>query len=110
MEKLRVIDRWHPGFLRCILDLAAESVVGISSGGGNLVQRALKLMKARKMKIQKPARVLNLKIILSDNGLDQDKRDKFEKTRALPTYIRTIVRRYLIIAYQGKCAVEPGFN
>ena len=79
MEKLRVIDRWHPGFLRCILDLAAESVVGISSGGGNLVQRALKLMKARKMKIQKPARVLNLKIILSDNGLDQDKRDKFEK-------------------------------
>ena len=73
MEKLREIDRWHPGFLRCILNLAAESVVGISPEGVNLVKRALKLMKAGKKKIQTASRVLNFKKILNENGLEQEK-------------------------------------
>ena len=79
MEKLREIDRWHPGFLRCILNLAAESVVGISPEGGNLVKRALKLMKAGKKKIQTASRVLNFKKILNENGLEQEKMQEIDK-------------------------------
>jgi len=79
MEKLREIDRWHPGFLRCILNLAAETVVGLSPGGSNLVKRALKLMKERKKKIQGASRVLKFNKILNDNGLEQEKMQEIDK-------------------------------
>ena len=47
MEKLREIDKYHPGFLKCVLDVAANSVVGVSAAGCDLKQRAVKYLKAK---------------------------------------------------------------
>ena len=41
MEKLRAINKYHPGFQKCVLEIAANSVVGISPGERNLRQQAI---------------------------------------------------------------------
>ena len=40
MDKLREIDKYHPGFMKSVLDLAADSVVGVLPSRSNIMQRA----------------------------------------------------------------------
>ena len=89
MEKIREIDRWHPGFLRCILKIAAESVVGKSSGS-NLVKRALLEIKARENKVQMPSRRLDFNKILEENGLEEEKMNNIDRYH--PGFSRCVVK------------------
>ena len=89
MEKIREIDRWHPGFLRCILNIAAESVVGKSSGS-NLIKRALLKIKARENKVQMPSRRLDFNKILEENGLEEEKMNNIDRYH--PGFSRCVVQ------------------
>ena len=59
MEKLREINKYHPGFQKCVLELAANSVVGISPGGCNLKQRAIGYLKKSERKSRRTRKSVN---------------------------------------------------
>ena len=53
INKLREIDGFHPGFLRCVLNIAAKSVVGVAYEGSDIAERAIRYMEMRGKRIQK---------------------------------------------------------
>ena len=48
MTKLREVDRYHPGFMQCVLKLAASSVVGVSEYGEGIQMRAARYLKSKR--------------------------------------------------------------
>ena len=48
MEKLREINRFHPGFMRCVINLAANYAVGSTSQQGDIGQRAMNYVIAKR--------------------------------------------------------------
>ena len=79
MEKLREINKYHPGFQKCVLELAANSVVGISPGGCNLKQRAIGYLKKKRKEVEENSKECELKYILKVNGLEMEKLAAIEK-------------------------------
>ena len=70
IEKLREIDNFHPGFLRCILDLVANSVVGVSSVGSDIQQRAMKYLSDKRKHVEEKWIGVKDEKLLKANGVE----------------------------------------
>ena len=46
MEKIRTIDSFHPGFMKCVIDLAANCAVGVSYDS-IVMDRAMKYLRGK---------------------------------------------------------------
>ena len=79
IEKLREINRYHPGFLRCVINLAANCAVGVSYEGGDIAHRAMNYLRAKRKLVQRSSTVLDMDNILKENGLEVSKLQEIEK-------------------------------
>ena len=48
MEKLREINRFNPGFMRCVINIAANYAVGSTSQQGDIEERAMNYVIAKR--------------------------------------------------------------
>ena len=78
-EKLRDIDNFHPGFMRCVLDLVAKSVVGVSYAGTDIQKRAMKYLSHKRNNTVQKAMTGNFENILRANGVDFAKLRNIDK-------------------------------
>ena len=79
IEKVREIDTFHPGFLRCVLNLAAKSVVGVNYEGTAIAKRAMRYLKAKRKVEEKDPKVIDIDEILKANGLEMEKLKEVDK-------------------------------
>ena len=78
MEKIREIDRFHPGFMRCVIDLAANCAVGVSYES-DIAQRAMNYLRGKGKIVEPSYEPMELERILKANGLEMDKLQEVEK-------------------------------
>ena len=78
MEKLRTIDSFHPGFMKCVIDLAANCVVGVSYDS-SIMDRAMKYLRGKRKVVKKSYLPSELESILKANGLELRKLQEVEK-------------------------------
>ena len=81
MEKIREIDRFHPGFMKCVIDLAANCAVGVSYDS-NIAKRARRYLKGRRKVVQQNDQLVELEKIMKENGIEKSKLQEVEKFHA----------------------------
>ena len=78
MDKLREIEKFHPGFKKCVLDMAASSVVGSTCTKSNIIQRAMAFLNKKRRQFKNNSED-NIEYILKDNGVEVEKLKEIDK-------------------------------
>ena len=78
MEKIRDIDSFHPGFLKCVIDLAANCAVGVSYDS-NIMDRAMKYLRGKGKMGKRSYLQSELDSILKANGIEMRKLQDVDK-------------------------------
>ena len=82
MERLREIDSINPGFMRCVINLAANSAVGVSSDDDYLTKWAKNYVKAKRAKVKNSLTKRERSRILINNGIELSKVQEIDKFHA----------------------------
>ena len=81
VEKIREIDRFHSGFMKCVIELAANCAVGVSYDS-IIAKRAIRYLKGRRKVVQQNDQLVELERIMKENGIEKSKLQDVEKFHA----------------------------